>query len=118
KTGATIMLQRYPQSQPEKIDEGAERDVAVLKEWTVAARNLRSEAKIPPSEKALLLRTSDPAVSDPRMTALAIPSLARLSGFEKRDPLPDSSSPVAVVGNARIMLYKEVVPAVEAERIS
>ena len=118
KTGATIMLQRYPQSQPEKIDEGAERDVAVLKEWTVAARNLRSEAKIPPSEKALLLRTSDPAVSDPRMTALAITSLARLSGFEKRDPLPDSSSPVAVVGNARIMLYKEVDPAVEAERIS
>ena len=118
KTGATIMLQRYPQSQPEKIDEGAERDVAVLKEWTVAARNLRSEAKIPPSEKALLLRTSDPAVSDPRMTALAITSLARLSGFEKRDPLPDSSSPVAVVGNARIMLYKEVDPAAEAERIS
>ena len=118
KTGATIMLQRYPQSQPEKIDEGAERDVAVLKEWTVAARNLRSEAKIPPSEKALLLRTTDPAVSDPRMTALAITSLARLSGFEKRDPLPDSSSPVAVVGNARIMLYKEVDPAAEAERIS
>jgi valyl-tRNA synthetase len=118
KTGATIMLQRYPQSQPEKIDEGAERDVAVLKEWTVAARNLRSEAKIPPSEKALLLRTTDPAVSDPRMTALAITSLARLSGFEKRDPLPESSSPVAVVGNARIMLYKEVDPAAEAERIS
>jgi valyl-tRNA synthetase len=118
KSGDTIMLQRYPKSQPEKIDEAAERDVAVLKEWTVAARNLRSEAKIPPSEKVLLLRTTDPAVSDLGAAAIAITSLARLSGFEKRDPLPDSTSPVAVVGGARIMLYKEVDPAAEAERIS
>jgi valyl-tRNA synthetase len=118
KSGGTIMLQRYPKSQPEKIDEAAERDVAVLKEWTVAARNLRSEAKLPPSEKVLLLRTADPAVSDLGAAAIAITALARLSGFEKRDPLPDSTAPVAVVGNARIMLYKEVDPAAEAGRIS
>jgi valyl-tRNA synthetase len=118
KSGDTIMLQRYPKSQPEKIDEAAERDVAVLKEWTVAARNLRSEAKIAPAEKVMLFRTGDPAVSDLSATATAIISLARLSGFEKRDPLPDSTSPVAVVGSARIMLYKEVDPAVEVERIS
>ena len=48
----------------------------------------------------------------------AIVALARLSGVEKRDPRPDSNSPVAVIGNARIMLYKEVDPAAEAERIS
>ncbi|HEX6267704.1 MAG TPA: class I tRNA ligase family protein, partial [Burkholderiales bacterium] len=118
RKGDTIMLQRYPKSQPEKIDEAAERDVAVLKEWTVAARNLRSEAKIPPSEKVLLLRTVDPAVSDLGAATTAITALARLSGFEKRDPLPDSTSPVAVIGNARIMLYKEVDPAAEVERIS
>jgi valyl-tRNA synthetase len=118
KTGDTIMLQRYPQSQPEKIDEAAERDVAVLKEWTVTARNLRSEAKIPPSEKVLLLRTADPAVSDLPAAVHAIASLARLSGFEKRDALPDSTSPVALIGSARVMLYKEVDPAAEVERIS
>jgi valyl-tRNA synthetase len=118
KTGDTIMMQRYPKSQPEKIDEAAERDVAVLKEWTVTARNLRSEAKIPPSEKVLLLRTADPAVSDLGAAASAIAALARLSGFEMRDPLPDSTSPVAVVGGARVMLYKEVDPAAEVERIS
>ncbi|HEX6317261.1 MAG TPA: valine--tRNA ligase [Burkholderiales bacterium] len=118
KTGDTIMLQRYPKSQPEKIDEAAERDVAVLKEWTVTARNLRSEAKLPPSEKVLLLRTADPAVSDLAAAANAIVGLARLSGFEKRDPLPDSTSPVAVIGNARIMLYKEVDPVAEVARIS
>jgi valyl-tRNA synthetase len=118
KKGETVMLQRYPKSQPEKIDEAAERDVAMLKEWIVAARNLRSEAKIPPAEKAILFRTADPAVSDQAAAAAAVTALARLSGFEKRDALPDSTAPVAVVGNARIMLYKEVDPAAEVERIS
>ncbi|HEX6415215.1 MAG TPA: valine--tRNA ligase, partial [Burkholderiales bacterium] len=43
KNGDTIMLQPYPKSQPEKVDEAAERDMAVLMEWTVSARNLRAE---------------------------------------------------------------------------
>ncbi len=118
KQGETIMLQPYPRSQPEKIDELAERDMAVLKEWTVAARNLRSEAKISPAERIAFYRTADPLVSDPAAAIAAISSLVRLSAFEKRDVLPDSNAPVAVVGNARIMLHKEVDPAVEAERIS
>jgi valyl-tRNA synthetase len=118
KTGETIMLQRYPKSQPEKIDATAEADVAVLKEWTVAARNLRAEAKIPPAERVMLYRTADPAVSDLPAALRAIASLARLSGFEKRDPLPDSPSPVAVLGHARLMLHKEIDPAAERERLS
>jgi valyl-tRNA synthetase len=118
KKGDTIMLQPYPKSQPEKIDEAAERDMAVLKEWTAAARNLRSEAKIAPSEKVLLLRTADPAASDLATVSSAISSLARLSGFEKRPALPDSTAPVAMVGGARIMLYKEVDPAAERERLA
>jgi valyl-tRNA synthetase len=118
KQGATLMLQPYPKSQPEKIDPQAEADLAVLKEWTVAARNLRTEAKIPPGERVMLYRTADPAVSDLPATARAISALARLSAFEKRDPLPDSPSPVAVVGNARIMLYKEVDPAAERGRLA
>jgi valyl-tRNA synthetase len=117
KTGDTIMLQRYPRSQPEKIDPQAEADIAVLKEWTVAARNLRTEAKISPAERVMLYRTADPEVSDFQLFGKAVSALARLSGFEKRDPLPDSPSPVAVVGNARIMLYKEVDPAAERDRL-
>jgi valyl-tRNA synthetase len=117
KTGDTIMLQRYPRSQPEKIDPQAETAIAVLKEWTVAARNLRTEAKISPAERVMLYRTADPEVSDFLLFGKAVSALARLSGFEKRDPLPDSPSPVAVVGNARIMLYKEVDPAAERDRL-
>ena len=118
KKGDTIMLQPYPRSQPEKIDAAAERDMAVLKEWTVAARNLRSEAKIPPGEKVVFYRTGDPEVSDPAAAIAAVASLARSSAFETHPSLPDSNAPIAVLGNARIMLHKEVDPAAEVERIS
>ncbi|HRE14471.1 MAG TPA: class I tRNA ligase family protein, partial [Usitatibacteraceae bacterium] len=50
-TGETIMLARYPQAQPEKIDTGAEAEVARLKQVTNAVRNLRSERNLPPGER-------------------------------------------------------------------
>jgi len=118
KKGTTVMLQPYPKSQPEKIDESAERDMAVLKEWTVAARNLRSEAKIPPGEKLTMYATSPPPAKDADLVLVSTQGLARLSEIRQVAALPDSTAPVAVVGDARIMLYKEVDPALEAERIS
>jgi len=118
KTGDTIMLQPYPKSQPGKIDEAALHDMGVLKLWTVAARNLRSEAGAAPGERLQLYRSADPAVADPALFEKAIVALARLSAFEKRDPLPEHPSPVAVVGEARLMLHKPVDPAAEAARIS
>jgi valyl-tRNA synthetase len=90
----------------------------VLKEWTVAARNLRSEAKIAPSEKLPLYATAAPAVADVPATLAAVQALARLSEVRHVQSLPDSTAPFAVLGEARIMLHKEVDPAVEAERIS
>src|SRR5438105_1464438 len=106
KKGDTIMLQPFPKSQPEKIDEAAERDMAVLKEWTVAARNLRSEAKIPPAEKLPLYATASPPVKDPAAMLAAVQSLARVSEVKQVQTLPDSTAPVAVIGDARIMLFK------------
>jgi valyl-tRNA synthetase len=117
KTGDTIMLQRYPQSQPEKIDAAAERDMAVLKEWTMATRNLRAESKLPPGEKLPLYATAQPPVSDVALTNAAIKTLARLEDVKVIGQLPDSPAPVAVVGNVRLMLYKEVDPALERERL-
>ena len=118
RKGETIMLQPYPKSQPEKIDPSAEADMALLKSWTVAARNLRSEAKIAPSEKLPLYATALPPVTEVPVALAAIQALARLSEIKLVGALPDSTAPVAVVGQARIMLYKEVDPAIEAERIS
>jgi valyl-tRNA synthetase len=117
KKGETIMLQPYPRSQPEKIDEKAEADMAVLMEWTATARNLRTASKIPPGEKIAFYASAEPSVSDPILFKNGVSMLARLGSFEKRDPLPESTSPVAVIGNARVMLHKEVDPAVERERL-
>jgi valyl-tRNA synthetase len=118
KSGDTIMRQPYPKSQPEKIDEAAERDMAVLMEWTVSARNLRAEAKVAPSQSVTFYRSMDPKVSDVPGTLAAIAALARIGKFEKRDPLPDLPSPVAVIGEARLMLHQEVDPRVERDRLS
>jgi valyl-tRNA synthetase len=117
KTGETIMLQRYPKSQPEKIDEAAERDMAVMMEWTISARNLRAEAKIAPSQPVPFYRTADPVVTDVAATTAAIAFLARINKFEKRS-LPDSLAPTAVIGDARIMLHQEVDLAAERQRLS
>jgi len=115
--GETIMLAPYPRSQPEKLDEKAERDMAVLKEWTDTARNLRAEANVAPSERVQLYRTRDPMVSDLNVSTAAVTSLARLSGFQKVDVLPDYPAATAVIGDARLMLYKPVDPAAERERL-
>jgi valyl-tRNA synthetase len=115
--GDSIMLAPYPKSQPERIDEAAERDMAVLKEWTNATRNLRSEAKLPPGERLPLYATAQPPVTDVAATTVALQSLARLAEVKTVAQLPDSPSPVAVVGEARLMLYKEVDPAAERDRL-
>jgi valyl-tRNA synthetase len=117
RKGETIMLAPYPKSQPEKIDPAAERDMAVLKDLTNATRNLRSEAKVPPKERVELVLTEPPETSDPGITAAGVISLARLSDFKPVDALPQSDSPVAVVGSSRMMLRIEVDPAAECERL-
>src|SRR5438105_12280738 len=90
KKGDTIMLQRYPQSQPEKIDEAAERDMALLKAWTMATRNLRAEAKLAPGERLPLYSTSAPAVTDVPAMLAGLRSLARLSEVKIAPTLPES----------------------------
>jgi valyl-tRNA synthetase len=114
KIGDTIMLQPYPRSQPEKIDEAAERDVALAKEVVNASRNLRSDMKVPPKERITLYATGQPSAA----TVTATLSLARVAEFKVVDELPPSDSPVAVVGPHRIMPYIEVDPAKERERLS
>src|SRR3989475_239561 len=117
RKGATVMRAPYPKSQPERIDPAAERDMAVLKELTNAARNLRSEAKVPPKDRVALVVTEPPATSDSQATAAAVSSLARLSDLRHVNVLPESDSPVAVVGNSRLMLRIEVDPDAERERL-
>ena len=114
KKGDTIMLQPYPKSQPEKIDEQAEREVATLKEWTVAARNLKGEAKIIERVEAI--------VSGPDIGPLIpyVAALARLSAISpvSEDQFNKTDASFAVVGGAKLKLKIEVDPAAERERLA
>jgi valyl-tRNA synthetase len=113
KTGATIMLAPYPRSQPERIDENAEREIAFAKEVVNAARNLRSEAKIPPKDRVTFYVTG--TLSEATVPAMV--SLAKASVLKSFAELPPSDSPVAVVGPHRLMPHVEVDPQAERARL-
>jgi valyl-tRNA synthetase len=113
KTGETIMLQRYPKSQPEKIDEEAEREVAQAKEVVNAGRNLKAEMKLAPQQRVPFYITAAP--SDTSLSAVDV--LVRPSEIRVVDDLPAADSPVAVAARHRIMLRVEVDAAVESERL-
>jgi valyl-tRNA synthetase len=113
KKGDTIMLQPYPKSQPEKIDEAAEREVAVAKDLVNAGRNLKAEMKLPPQQRVPFYITGAP--SDASLSAVHV--LIRPSELKVVQDLPASDSPVAVAGAHRIMPHIEVDAAVESERL-
>jgi len=113
KTGESIMLAPYPKSQPEKIDEAAEREVAVAKEAVNASRNLRSELKVPPKDRISFYITGEPSTA----TASAMISLARAVDLRVVSELPKSESPVAIAGPHRVMPHVEIDPQVERERL-
>ena len=110
----------YPQSQPEKIDEKAEAEVAKLKTLVDACRNLRGEMNVSPAVRLPLYVLGDTAF----MTASApvIKALAKLSEvrvFDDADAwaLAAQSAPVAVVGQARVCLHMTVDVAAEKLRL-
>jgi valyl-tRNA synthetase len=65
-----------------------------------------------------LYATGLPPVSDVDATLAAVRALARLDAVKEVKTLPQSPSPVAVVGEARVMVHKDVDPAAQVQRIS
>jgi len=114
-TGDTVMLARWPQPQPERIDEAAEQAVAALKVLTNAARNLRSEMGLNPGQRVPGFVQAGPEVAShlPYLQALA-----RLSEVKLVATLPDAQSPVAVTGSGKVMLHVEIDRAAERERLA
>jgi valyl-tRNA synthetase len=116
KSGPSIMLARYPEAQPEKIDEAAEREIALLKDLTNACRTLRAEMNVAPSQKLPLLIQGDRARLEPFVPYLA--ALARLSEVViVEGTLPAAGAPVSIVGAYRLMLKIEVDMSAERERL-
>lgn len=116
RQGDTIMLQAYPQAQPNKIDTQAEAWVETLREIVVACRSLRSGMGISPAEKVPLIIAGDASrLSD--YTAY-MQGLAKLSKVEIVSDLPEADAPVALAGEYKLMLQIEIDVAAEKTRLS
>ncbi|MCX7892418.1 MAG: valine--tRNA ligase [Burkholderiales bacterium] len=115
KRGDSVMIAPYPEAEPAKIDEDAERHVARLKALTNACRNLRGEMGLPPGDRIPLYAAGEPAGLEPHFPYMR--TLARLAETKVVAALPDEDAPVAVVGDARLMLHVEVDVAAELARL-
>jgi valyl-tRNA synthetase len=114
-SGETVMLARWPQPQPEKIDEPAERSMAVLKELTNAARNLRAEMGLGPGQRVPAFVQAETEVT---LHLPYLKALARLSEARQVAALPEADAPVAVTGAGKLMLHVEIDRAAERERLA
>jgi valyl-tRNA synthetase len=116
KSGASIMLQKYPQPEAAKIDLSAEHDIDLLKQLVSACRTLRGEMNIAPSQKLPLLAQGDAAQL--RACTPHLMSLARLSEVLIVNELPSEDAPVSIVGDFKLMLKVEINVAAERERLA
>ncbi len=113
--GASVMIQPYPQPESSKIDTAAEAFIARAKERINALRGLRSEMGLSPAQKVAGVCAGD-AVSLTAFRPYAM-ALARLSSLEVVDDLPATDAPVAIAGDARLMLKVEIDVGAERDRI-
>jgi len=122
--GESVSIARYPQSQPEKIDEAAIAHVVKLKSLVDACRNLRGEMNVSPATRLplfVLAQTSVEAIflkqSAPVLQALAKLNEVRVFEDEAAWSTAAQAAPVAVLGDARLCLYMEIDVAAEKLRL-
>ena len=120
KTGESISLAPYPESNPANISEAAEAHVQRLKSVVDACRNLRGEMNVSPATRLPAYVLGDAAFM--REAAPVLQALAKLSEVKVFDDEASwaaaaKAAPVAVVGDARLCLYMEIDVAAERARI-
>jgi valyl-tRNA synthetase len=115
KQGDTIMLQRYPQAQVEKIDVAAEAWVVRLKQAVDACRSLRGEMGVSPAQRVPLVAEGPQAELE--TFAPYLKALAKLADVSIVAALPEADAPVAMVGDFRLMLQIKVDVEAERERL-
>jgi len=114
--GDSIMRQKYPQPDLDKIDVDAEAWMAQLRQLTDACRNLRGEMQLAPSLRVpLIVEAADAASVQSFLPYLQ--GLVRLSETQVVARLPESPAPVAIVGEIKLMLKVEIDVAAERERL-
>jgi valyl-tRNA synthetase len=115
KTTESIMVAAYPIADLSKIKPESDAKVETLKALAFAARNLRGEMNLPPSQKTpLFLESSDDLAA---FVPYLLP-LAKLSEVNLVAKLPEDDAPVAVSGSTRLMLKVEIDKAAETARLT
>ena len=117
---AFLMLQTYPTFDATKVDADAVARMTTIQAQIDSIRNLRSEMKLPPSQKMPLL------ISGPEAECAAVaPYLQQLARLESVTHVEDlqqaaqgSVAPVAIVGDSKLMLKVEIDVKAERERLS
>ncbi|MDN3577594.1 valine--tRNA ligase [Chitinimonas viridis] len=116
KKTESLMLAAWPLAQVEKIDEQANSRMAQFQALTMAARTLRSEMSLSPSQRVPLFlegTAAELAEFGPYLTLLC-----RLSEVQVVAQLPADDAPVQVVGGTRLMLKVEIDREAERARLS
>ncbi|MGF6214076.1 valyl-tRNA synthetase [Comamonas sp. 4034] len=123
--GESIAIARYPEAQPEKIDEASIAYVARIKQMVDACRALRGEMGVSPAQRVPLLATAGSAdeLQFLHSNAQVLKSLAKLSDVkifedEAAWSAEAQNAPASVVGNARLALFVEIDVAAEKARLT
>ena len=118
--GESVSIARYPEAQPQKIDEASIAHVVKLKSLVDACRNLRGEMNVSPATRLPLYVLGDTAFmreAAPVLQALAKLNEVRVFDDEAAWAAAAQAAPVAVVGEARLCLHMEVDVAAEKARL-
>ncbi|WP_349335472.1 valine--tRNA ligase [Delftia sp. DS1230] len=123
--GESVAVARYPEAQPEKIDEAAIAYVGRIKQMIDACRTLRGEMGVSPAQRLPLLAVASSADEAQflRTNAAVLQNLAKLSEVKVFDDeaawaQAAQAAPVCVVGEARLALFVEIDVAAEKARLS
>ena len=105
--GTTLMLQRYPVAQAEKVDETAEAEIEWLKGFILGLRQIRGEMDISPAKALPVLVQNASATDLERIERLrgSIEFLARVESLRvlgADEVAPQSAS--ALLGNMRLLV--------------
>ncbi|NDV12656.1 valine--tRNA ligase [Crenobacter caeni] len=111
----SLMVAPWPVAQMDKVDAAANARMDAFKDMVNAIRNLRGEMNLGPSVKAPLFIEGDASFAE---FVPYLRLLCRLTEGSIVAKLPEDDAPVAISGDARLMLKVEIDKAAETARLT